>query len=55
VIDEVRLAVENVYQLVEVYEMYEYDVTQYDPRKGEGGCFVETINTFLKRKTKARG
>jgi hypothetical protein len=32
-VEEVRLAVENVYEPVEVYEEYEYDVTQYDPKR----------------------
>jgi hypothetical protein len=33
VLDEVRLAVEKGYQLVEIYEVYEYDFTQYDQQK----------------------
>jgi hypothetical protein len=53
--DEVRLAVEKGNQHVDVYEVYEYEVTQYDPQKGEGGLFVEYINTFLKLKTEASG
>jgi hypothetical protein len=51
VIYDVRRAVENIYQLVEVYEVYEYEVTQYDPQKNEGVIFIEYINTFLKLKT----
>jgi hypothetical protein len=31
-IDEVRLAVEKGYRLKEIYEIYEYQVTQYNPR-----------------------
>ena len=31
--------------------MYEYYVTQYDPQTGQGGLFVEYINTFLKLNT----
>jgi hypothetical protein len=31
-----------VYQVIEVYEMYEHDVTQYDPETDEGGLFVLT-------------
>ena len=41
VIDEVRLAVENVYKILEIYEVYEYHVTQYDPKTAEGGFFVD--------------
>jgi len=38
--DEVRLAVEKGYRLVEIYEFYEYQVTQYNPVTDEGGLFV---------------
>jgi len=50
VIDEVRLAVEKGYKVLEIYEVYEYQVTQYNPETGEGGLFVDYINTFLKLK-----
>jgi len=53
VIDEIRLAVEKGYRLIEVYEVYGYEVTQYDPATGRGGLFVEYINTFLKLKAEA--
>jgi hypothetical protein len=53
VADEVRLAVQKVYQVLEFNEMYEY--TQYDKQTGEGGMFVQYINTFLKIKTEASG
>jgi len=36
-------------------EVYEYAATHHDPQTGEGGLFVEYINTFLKLKTKASG
>jgi len=35
--DEVRLGVENRYQIFKIYEVYEYHVTQYNPITGEGG------------------
>jgi hypothetical protein len=35
--------------------MYQYEVTQYDRQTGEGGLFVEYINTFLKLKAEASG
>ena len=38
-----------------MFEVYEYRVTQYDPRTREGGLFVEYKNTFLKRKAEASG
>jgi hypothetical protein len=53
--DEVRLDVQKVYQLIQVFEVCEYDVTQYEPGTVHGGPFVEYINTFLKLKTKASG
>ena len=36
----------------EVFEVYEYKVTK---TTGQGGLFVEYINTFLKLKAEARG
>ena len=48
VIDGVRLAVEKGYKILEIYEVYQYKVTQYDPEKNEGGLFVNYINNFLK-------
>jgi hypothetical protein len=41
--------------VVEVYEVYKYKVTQYDPATGQGGLFVEYINTFLNLKAEASG
>ena len=31
VIDEVRLDVQKWYDFIEIFEVYDYDVTQYDP------------------------
>jgi len=53
--DEVRLAVEKGYQILETYEVYEYQVLQYDPETGAGGHFVAYINTFLKLNAEASG
>jgi len=55
VIDEVRLAVQKVYEVIEIFEVYEYAVTQYDPQTGQGGHFVEYVDTFIKLKTEASG
>ena len=41
---------EKGYKVLEIYEVYEYQVTQYNPVTGEGGFFVDYINTFLKLK-----
>ena len=51
--DEMLLAVQKVYRLIEVFKFYEYQVIQYDPTTGQGGLFVEYINTFLKLKAEA--
>jgi len=44
--DEVRLAVEKLYRIFEIYEVYEYEVTQYNPEPGAGGLFVNYIYNF---------
>ena len=43
------------YEILEVHEIYEYQVTQYDPQTGNGGLSAEYINTFLKLKAEASG
>ena len=53
VINEVRLAVQKGYEINEIFEVYEYNVTQYDPQTGQAGPFVDYINIFLKLKTEA--
>ena len=40
VMDEVRLAVEKGYKVLEIFEVYEYDVTQYGPQTGRLLCPV---------------
>jgi hypothetical protein len=37
VIDEVRLAVDKVHRIIEIQEMYQYEVTQYNPDTSDGG------------------
>jgi len=51
--DEVRLAVEKGFRILEINHVYEFKVTQYNPETGEGGLFVDYINTFLKLKAEA--
>jgi hypothetical protein len=36
-------------------EVYEYEVTKYDPHTREGGLFADYIKTFLKLKAEAGG
>ena len=43
------------YELVEVHDVYEYRVTTYDPRMGNGGLFAQYIETFLKLKAETSG
>ena len=50
IVDKVHKAVDIGYTVLQIYEFYEYTVTQYDSQTGEGGLFVEYINTFLKLK-----
>jgi len=53
--EEVRLAVEKGYRILEIYEVYEYQSTQYNPETGEDGLFVDYINTILKLNSEASG
>jgi hypothetical protein len=46
VVDEVRFAAEHGYSVLKIHEFYEYEITQYDPYIGEGGHFVQYIDTF---------
>jgi len=55
VIDEVRLAVQKGYRILEIHEVYEYKVTRYDPETREGGLFAGYIVTFLKLKAEDSG
>jgi hypothetical protein len=55
VVDEVRLAVERGYRILRIYEFYLYEVTQYNPATGEGGLFVQYVDTFDKLKAEASG
>ena len=48
-----RLANQKGYQVLDILEVYKYEVTKYDPHAREGCLFAECINTFLKRKAEA--
>ena len=37
---------------MEVHEVYEYRVTQYDQQTGNGGLFAQYIDTFLNSRPK---
>lgn len=55
VLDEVRLALEMGYRVLECYEIWEYEITKYNPKTGEGGLFHEYVNNFFKIKEMASG
>lgn len=55
VLHEVRLDVEKRYRILEIYEVYEYQVTKYNPATGKGDVSATYINTFLKLKAGASG
>jgi len=47
--------VQKGYRILEIHEVYDYQVTQFNPEIGDGGIFVNYINTFLKLKAEASG
>jgi hypothetical protein len=51
----VRLAVQESHKVIKLFEVYEYQTTQYDHQNREGGLFVDYINTFLELKAEASG
>jgi len=55
VVDEVRFTIEHGYHVIEIPEFYECEVTQYDPKRSEGGHSVQYIDTFLELKAEASG
>ena len=53
---EINKAIEKGYKLQKVYEVYHFpESTHYDKKTGDGGLFVDYINTFLKIKQEASG
>lgn len=55
VIDEVQKAVEEGYQLLEVFEVWQYTVEQYDAVKKTGGLFTRMMDKFIRIKQEASG
>ena len=45
----------NTGTLLNVYEIWQYEMTQYDPRVRKGDIFEEYINEFFAQKTMASG
>ena len=48
VLDEVRLIIQKGYEVLDIMEVYEHEVTKYDTHTRDCGLFAEYINTFLK-------
>lgn len=55
VIDEVKKALEKGYKIIEVYEIWKYNVEQYNPETRVGGLFTEMMNKFIQIKQQASG
>ena len=55
ILHEARLAIQNGYEVHDSMEVYEFEVTKYDPYTREFGLFDDYINKFLKLKAKASG
>ncbi|XP_018574075.1 uncharacterized protein LOC108913090 [Anoplophora glabripennis] len=55
VVDEVRKAVEKGYRLLKIYEIWSYDVQQYDKTTKTGGLFTGMMNKFISVKQQASG
>ena len=47
VLDEIRLTIQKGYNVLDIIEVYEYEVINYDPQTRECGLFADYINTFL--------
>ncbi|XP_044596712.1 uncharacterized protein LOC123273376 [Cotesia glomerata] len=55
VVDEVKKAVSKGYIVLKIYEIWQYDIMQYNKDKECDELFTEDINNFLKIKTEASG
>ncbi|CAH0562743.1 unnamed protein product [Brassicogethes aeneus] len=55
VADELRKAISLNYKILEIYEVWEYKVTQFDRKTKSGGLFSKYVDTFLKIKQECSG
>jgi len=55
VVDEFRKAVEMGYSVMDVFEVWEYEVTCFDKDTKTEGLFAEYVNMFLKLKQESSG
>ena len=49
------MAVQKDYEHVEMHEVYEYQVTRYDPQTSNGSLFAQYTENVLKLKAEASG
>lgn len=52
---EVQVAVNHGYQILEMFEIWQYEITKFDPVTKEGGLFAGYINEFFRLKAMASG
>jgi len=55
VVDEVRKSLEMGYDLLDLLEFWEYEVTCFDRGKNSGSLFAEYVNMFLNLKQESSG
>ncbi|XP_031330124.1 uncharacterized protein LOC116182909 [Photinus pyralis] len=55
VADELRKAIAKNYKILDVFEIWEYEMNVYDKQTKQGGLFSRYIDTFLKLKQEASG
>lgn len=55
VANELRAAIAHGYKIVEVFEIWEHQMTKYNKDTNQGGILAEYINEFFAKKTKASG
>lgn len=55
VADEVRKAIQKGYKIIEIHEIWAYEVMQYNPETKSGSSFAAYIDNFIKIKTYASG
>jgi len=53
--DVMWMAVGKGHRILDIYEVYEYQVTQYSPESYEGRLIVGYMNKFSKLKAEASG
>ena len=53
--DEVLLAIDKGYVILEINEVFEYKVTRCDPKTRDGGLFADYIGKLLKLKAEENG